>query len=150
VRLSAESRYESLFMNRDEEQLKLLAIFHYVVAGIAALCAVVPVIHLCLGLFMVFGAHHFAGSGQMPPPAFVGWIFIIVATVIIVLGLTVAGFILTAGCFLARRKHHTFCLVVAGAECLFMPFGTVLGIFTILVLNRDSVKQLFTIKSNSA
>jgi hypothetical protein len=31
-----------------------------------------------------------------------------------------------------------------------MPFGTVLGIFTILVLNRDSVKQLFTIKSNSA
>jgi hypothetical protein len=32
---------------------------------------------------------------------------------------------------------------MAAVECLFMPFGTVLGIFTIVVLNRDSVKPLF-------
>jgi hypothetical protein len=28
-------------------------------------------------------------------------------------------------------------------ECVFMPFGTALGVFTILVLNRQSVKELF-------
>jgi len=36
-----------------------------------------------------------------------------------------------------------FCFVVACIECLFMPFGTVLGAFTIIVLMRPSVKNLF-------
>jgi len=36
-----------------------------------------------------------------------------------------------------------FCLVMAGAECLFMPFGTVLGVFTIILLLQEPVKQLF-------
>jgi hypothetical protein len=32
---------------------------------------------------------------------------------------------------------------MAGVACLFMPFGTVLGIFTIIVLVRPQVKALF-------
>jgi hypothetical protein len=32
---------------------------------------------------------------------------------------------------------------MAGIECIFMPVGTVLGVFTIIVLMRDSVKELF-------
>ena len=32
---------------------------------------------------------------------------------------------------------------MAGVECLFMPVGTVLGVFTIIVLVRDSVKAIF-------
>ncbi len=32
---------------------------------------------------------------------------------------------------------------MGGVECLFMPVGTVLGVFTIIVLVRDSVKELF-------
>jgi hypothetical protein len=34
-------------------------------------------------------------------------------------------------------------MVMAGVECIFSPFGTVLGIFTIFVLMRESVKQMF-------
>jgi hypothetical protein len=37
--------------------------------------------------------------------------------------------------------------VMAGVECIFAPFGTVLGVFTIIVLMRESVKQLFTVKN---
>ena len=36
-----------------------------------------------------------------------------------------------------------FHYVVAGIECIFMPFGTVLGVLTLLVLMRPSVKALF-------
>ncbi len=36
-----------------------------------------------------------------------------------------------------------FCLIVAGIECLLMPYGTVLGVFTIMVLMRESVKERF-------
>lgn len=48
-----------------------------------------------------------------------------------------------AGRALAQRRRYTFCLVIAGVACMFMPFGTVLGVFTIIVLLRDSVKELF-------
>jgi hypothetical protein len=32
---------------------------------------------------------------------------------------------------------------MACIECLFLPFGTILGVFTIIVLSRESVKELF-------
>ncbi len=54
-----------------------------------------------------------------------------------------AGFIAAAGYYLSKRQHYTFCLVMAGVECIFIPFGTVLGIFTIIVLARPVVKALF-------
>ena len=72
-----------------------------------------------------------------------GWIFVVMGAFFIVCGLTFAGFVLAAGRCLARRKAYTFCLVMGCVECLFMPFGTVLGVFTILVLNRASVKKMF-------
>ncbi len=121
----------------------MLAIFHYVVAGLAALFAMFPVIHLCMGLFFVFGASHLTQPGQTPPPAWFGWIFIIVASLFILLGLTLASLIFATGRCLARRKHHQFCFVMACVECLFMPFGTILGVFSIVVLNRETTKQLF-------
>jgi len=34
-------------------------------------------------------------------------------------------------------------MVIAGLSCLNMPLGTVLGIFTLIVLSRESVKVLF-------
>ena len=117
-------------MSRDEEHLKLLSIFHYVVAGFAAFFALIPAIYLVMGLVMLLAPAWFGGSGQQPP-AFVGWILIILGGSLIVFGWTFAVCILTAGRFLAQRKHYTFCLVMAGVECLFMPFGVVLGVFTI-------------------
>jgi hypothetical protein len=48
-----------------------------------------------------------------------------------------------AGKYLGARKHRTFCFVVAATNCLYTPLGTVLGIFTIIVLLRDSVRATF-------
>ena len=36
-----------------------------------------------------------------------------------------------------------FCVVTAGVMCAFAPFGTVLGVFTLLVLHRPAVKAAF-------
>lgn len=131
-------------MNRDEEHLKLLSIFHYVLAGCAALIALFPTLYVVIGLVMLLGMAGANGNGGgPPPPAFVAWILIVIGCVFVCLGWTFAAFVAAAGRFLARRKHLTFCLVMAGVECLFMPFGTVLGVFTITVLTRESVKPLF-------
>lgn len=131
-------------MSRDEEHLKLLSIFHYVVAGCAALFACFPGIYVIMGLIMILAPGQFNGNGQgQPPPPFVGWILVVIGAVFILLGWTFAGCVLAAGRFLARRKRYTFCLVMGAVECLFMPFGTVLGVFTIITLIREPVKQLF-------
>jgi hypothetical protein len=62
---------------------------------------------------------------------------------LILFGWTFAVLALITGGFIARREHYTFCFVMACAQCLSVPFGTVLGVFTILVLNRQSVKESF-------
>jgi hypothetical protein len=129
-------------MNQDEEHLRLLSLFHYVCAGVAALFACFPIIHLVLGLVLLLSPQSF-GPSRNQPPAFIGLFFVLFASVIILLGWTFAGFLAYAGKCLAHRKNYTFCLVMGGIACMFMPFGTVLGIFTIIVLVRPTVKALF-------
>ncbi len=126
-------------MTQDEQNLNLLSIFHYVVAGLTALCACVFLIHVGIGIAMVSGAF----EGPDAPPRAFGWFFIIFPGLGILCGWTLAALMIVTGRRLSRRQSRTFCLVIAGIECAFMPVGTVLGIFTIVVLLKDSVRELF-------
>ncbi len=128
--------------NTDNEHLKLLSIFYYVKGGISALFACIPIIHVVLGLVFIFAPQVF-GPGSNRPPAFLGFLFVVLGSSFILLGWNFAILALITGRCIARRKHYTFCFVVACVQCLSVPFGTVLGVFTILVLNRQSVKELF-------
>lgn len=133
-------------MQKDDDQLQLLSTFHYVVAGITGLFAIFPIIHLVVGIAIVSGAFNNM-DGQAPgeagPPAFMGWIFIAAASVGILIGMALAISIGIAGSKLKKRQSHTYCMVIACLECMFMPFGTVLGILTIIALQKPSVKELF-------
>jgi len=129
-------------VGRDEEHLRLLSIFHYIVGGILGLTACIPIIHFVLGLFFVIGGA--ASNGNGGPPAALGLIFMGVASVLILIGWTVAGSAILAGRFIKQRRRHTFCVAVACVLCLFMPLGAILGIFSLIVLNRVTVKSLFT------
>jgi hypothetical protein len=44
---------------------------------------------------------------------------------------------------LGRRRGRLLCQIAAAVSCLQMPWGVLLGVFTFMVLNRESVKQLF-------
>jgi hypothetical protein len=129
-------------MTRDEEHLRLLSIFHYVVAGIEFLCSCFPLLYVAFGLLLVFAPENLEESGERPPEA-IGWIVVGFAGSMMAVWWVIAGCILAAGRSIAARKRYLFCLIIAGVECIFMPFGTVLGVFTIVVLTRESVKQLF-------
>lgn len=59
--------------------------------------------------------------------------------------LATAGVLLrlyTARC-LRLRKNYVFCQVVAGLSCVDIPYGTALGVTTLVVLGRPSVRDLF-------
>ena len=128
-------------MNEDLEHLRLLSIFYYLMAVLIALFSLLPVIHLVMGVLMVTGSGDF---GKDPPPAFIGWIVSCVAVFLILLGLTCSACFALAGRNLAQHRSWIFCMVIAGIACTIMPVGTVLGVFTILVLNRPSVRALFS------
>jgi len=132
-------------MDRDTEQLNLLAIFHYVVAGFAALFSFFPLIYTVLGVIFIFAARQGTPKpGEELPPEFLGWIFAAVGSLLFVISIVMAIGILIAGRSLALRKRYTFALVIACIECLFVPFGTILGVFTIVTLSRESAKALFS------
>ena len=132
-------------MDRDTEQLNLLAIFHYVVAGLAALFSFFPLLYTALGVIFIFAARNgTAKPGEELPPEFVGWIFAVVGSLLFVISIVMAICILVTGRSLALRKRYTFALVIACIECLFFPFGPILGVFTIVALSRESAKALFS------
>ena len=132
-------------MNHDAEHLRLLSIFHYVVAGLAALFSFFPLIYTTIGAIFVFVARHGTSKpGDELPPEFLGWIFAGVGLFLFLLGIAMAVCILIAGRCLSRRKGYPFALIMACIECLFLPFGTILWVFTIVALSRESVKALFS------
>jgi hypothetical protein len=124
-----------------ENHVRLLSIFHYVLAGLSAFFSLLPLAYVGFGVAMLSGALE-DGHGAPPPRPF-GWMIIAFGTVMFLAVATCAVLVAVAGRFLARRRHWTFCIVVAALSCTFFPFGTVLGVFTIIVLAKDEVKREF-------
>ena len=129
-------------MFQDAEHLRSLAIAHYVVGAITGIFACFPLIHMALGVAML--------AGKMPGPGtqageieLMGWLFLVMGGIFVIGGWLLAVAMFLTGRWLSARRNHTFCFVVACVECLFMPLGTALGIFSLIVLLRPSVKALF-------
>lgn len=130
-------------MNRDEEHLRLLSIFHYVLAGLFFLLAILPLIYVGMGALMLRAGHE--GAEVETDTRTIGWVIIAAGSVLAAVALTLASCLALAGRCLWRRRRHMFCLVVAAAACLFIPFGTVLGVCTIVVLQRGPVRRSFDV-----
>jgi hypothetical protein len=131
---------------QDAEQLRLLSIFQFVYAGLMGLVALIPIIHVSLGVAIVSGALPMGPSGGSaggPPPAVMGWFFIVIGGAIILFGFLTAALNALGALFLRRHTHRTFCMVVAAVDCLNMPLGTALGVFTLIVLGRPGVRAEF-------
>ena len=136
-------------INKDLEQLRLLSIFHYVLGGLIAFFACIPFIHLFVGImFLTQDFPHQPDQPEFPVKLF-GLMFTIIPLIFILGGWTLAVCTVIAGRKLSNQHGYLFCFVVAAILCAFVPFGTVLGVFTIIALSRDSVKQLFN-ESNPA
>lgn len=127
-------------MNQDAEHLKLLSVFHYVLGGVTAFFGCFPILYVVIGVLALTGKMD--GNGQAPPEAF-GWMFVIMGGAAILFAWTLAGGMILCARNLSARRAYTLCLVTAGLECLLMPLGTILGIFTLIVLSRPAVKAAF-------
>ena len=135
-------------MTQDEEQLHLLSVFHYVLAGLCSLISILPLIYFGMGLAMMSGM-----GGDQPGrfgPRIAGCLVATFGGFFLLFAVGYALALFLAARFLAERRRHTFCVVVAAISCTFTPLGTVLGVFTLVVLFRPSVKTLFGLDSPPA
>jgi hypothetical protein len=123
------------------ENVKLLAIFHWIVAVMAGLFGLFPLIYVGFGTAILHGV--FASHRQQAPPPFLGWMMIGIGLAFCLGFLAYAialGF--AASCY-SQHRRWTYCLVVAVVSCAWFPFGTMLGAFSILTLARPETKALF-------
>jgi hypothetical protein len=128
-------------VDRDQEHLALLKLGFYIMAGFNGLCALFTLIYIGMGIFFAFGLPQATPPGL--DPRFMGALLIGMGLTFFLLGIAATFLTYFAGRSLGERRRRIFCMVVAGVLCLSLPFGTMLGVCTIIVLNRPSVKELF-------
>jgi hypothetical protein len=128
----------------DADHLRLLEIGFYISGMLTAFrflwFLLMAVFFAIIGVTAAFAKPH---GNNGPPPAVFFFIFAFVFGIIIFLTLIFAGFEIYAGICLKNRRHPVLIQVVAALYCLSIPWGTALGVFTFMVLNRPSVKPLF-------
>ena len=129
------------FVDADTEHLKILTICWYVMAGLTALFGFFPFIYVFMGIAMMnekFGPP--AGAPGAPGNQMVGIMFIVMGCMGIAFLWTMALLALLTTRSLARRKRLILCYVTSAVACLQIPFGTLLGVFTFVVLARSSAR----------
>jgi hypothetical protein len=131
--------------HQDNEQLKMLTIFYYVMGGLTSFMGCFGLFYVCFGAFMASNPGNWTSNGHPtapPPPGFSAAI-IIFGSIFVLFGFLVGGLTAYAGKCIKERRSFTFIQVIAGIMCLNMPLGTALGVFTFIVFSRPSVKALF-------
>jgi len=127
----------------DDGHLKAIVICHYVWGGLALLLSCMFIGHIIMGIMMVKGQFPTNGGPPNQFPNQFGYMFICMGSGALLLGWAVGILTIISGRAIARRRWRMFSLVIAGVNCAWVPFGTVLGVFTFIVLLRPSVRALY-------
>jgi hypothetical protein len=128
---------------RDDDHLTLVSVSYYVAAALLLVWTVFPLLHLGFGTWLALHPETF-GVEVARQTRILGGIFMAFASAWLVFALVMAATLFLVGRSLARRRRYVFCLVAAGVlAALCVPLGTILGILTIVVLLRPSVKEAF-------
>jgi hypothetical protein len=140
-------------MNLHEQYLKLLAIFHYIHSGVAAVgilfYALFQMVALGLASMVTINAFHNYTFLTATVLSTLGWTAALLLGLGFLVNIGLVVSLILSGRFMQQRKRYMFCLVIAGIESVIFPVGTVLGIFTLITLTRPQVQRLFGIEQLS-
>ncbi len=126
-------------MSREEKTLDLIALLHQILAVITGITSLIPLVYLIFGVFLL----NVDGGAGDPTPRVFALVYIIISTLLILAGWTLAVLVFIAGIKLRKRQSYKYCMVIAFMECLLLPLGPILGIYTIITLNQEEYIYLF-------
>jgi hypothetical protein len=124
---------------RDVEQLRNLAIGHFVYAGLVGVAALFSLVYVLIG----FVAAAAPASPGGPDPLLLGGIFVVIGLAVATLLGTKAVLLILSGLGLRSQTRQMVSYVAAGLSCMTFPLGTVLGVLTFVVLSRPAIKALY-------
>ena len=130
---------------KDENDLNLLSILHYVWTGLLG-CSMFGIVAYFIAIASFIenapaGPHASAHAAHDRDT--VAGVTIIIGVVMAVIMIPLVVLHLLAAASLKKRTRYMLCMVMSAFTCLSMPIGTALGVFSIIVLQRPSVKALF-------
>jgi hypothetical protein len=136
---------------RTLEHLRILSIFHYVVGALTCIFGLFPIIHVLVGGGLVYASmtgltsSSGGGSSSMSDGSMtlVGALFVIIGGGVILFFQAIGLCTIYSGMCLKRQERYIFSAVTAGLQSMFFPFGTVLGVITLVVLFSDEAKLLY-------
>jgi hypothetical protein len=150
------------------ERLRLLAIGHYIYGAMGALMLpfAVPFVFMMMAFSFIpeeewnkpsrptessEQASPLASPTPSPTPVqgpspklIFGVIFGIIG-LILAIALTLSALTAYAGWCIQKRKHKLFIYIMAALNCIFFPYGTLLGVSTFLVVNSAEAAEEFQI-----
>ena len=133
----------------DNEHINLLSLFH-LISGILTLgwSALMAVYFGFITFIINIGGKFDAAEKTLDsefPIQFMGIIIIFwIVCLLFAIALGIAK--IYSSKFLKQRKNRTFCIVISCIECFSIPYGALLGVLSIIVLNRSSVKDIYNIQ----
>lgn len=146
------------------ERLRLLAIGYYVKGAVGAVFISFLLLHFFVFLGFSFIPESSWNAPAKPvttarspavlrapapgrvnqgPPVIVFRILAAGIGVIILLGWTFGALTVYAGCCVQKRNHRVFIFVMAGLNCVLIPWGTLLGIATFILLQTPVARREF-------
>jgi len=146
------------------ERLRLLAIGYYVKGAVGAVFISFLLLHFCMFLGLSFIPASSWNTPSKPaitahspsvlstpaprpenqgPPVIMFRIFAGVIGVIILLGWTFGALTIYAGRCVQKRQHRALIYVMAGFNCVLIPWGTLLGIATFILLQSPAGQEAF-------
>lgn len=125
----------------DDGHVKSIAICHFVWGGLLMLFSSLFIFYIVIGAMMVNGSIPMPATpgAPGPPPAALGYMFVCMGVIAILLGWSVGILNIVSGRRILQRRWRVFSLVMGGVNCISFPLGTTLGVFTFIVLLRPSV-----------
>ena len=131
----------------DQEHLKLLSIFHYISGGLSIMFSLFLTGYFLFISFIIKNSlystpYHRALNPDFPASFFS--IFLLIFGILAFLAFTFSICQILSARFIQLRKYRWFSFTVSIINLISIPYGTILGIMTIMVLSRDSIINLYS------
>ncbi|SDR66400.1 hypothetical protein [Christiangramia echinicola] len=125
-------------MTSEDHNLRIFKIL-YIIKGILTLVfSIIPLLYIFFGIYL-FQFHDKHDDDSTIGGAIVMTIGIVLFLFFVAMGILT---LLTAK-YLGEKRNYDFVFVMAIINCLTGILGIILGIFTIIELNKTNVKRLF-------
>ena len=114
----------------------------HIVKGILTLCfSLFFILYAVMGVF--FGAIIELDPTQQDAPFNPGIIFIILGIIGTIISVTLGVLNLLASKYIKEKRNYNFIFAIAIVNCLTGMLGILLGVFTLIELNKPEIKQVF-------